>query len=240
MGDFETKCRQRLQHFNDQMMLQQSEVSRFKGIFEQYGIGTDNEKRAAILCRRAESKMFTGRVEDAENLFREARELAPQSAYVYALSASFEQARNGLGVALGYAREACARATKHTGALAFSVLARVLDAQHDKTGRLDALERAMKFAPADVVMKHQYGVALSRVGRTRQAIDVFSEIIAAEEARPLARDTLLMALKTRIINLRRVNRSTDADADLARAKHLIAHNPHLSHQVDEIRELEDE
>ena len=240
MGDFETKCRQRLQHFHDQMTLQQSEVFRFKGIFEQYGITTDNEKRAAILCRRAESEMFTGRVEDADNLFREARELAPQSAYVYALSASFEQARNRLGVALGYAREACSRATKNTGALAFGVLARVLGVQHDKTGRLDALERAMEFAPTDVVMKHQYGVALSRVGRTPQAIDVFSEIIAAEETRPLARDTLLMALKTRIINLRRVNRSKEADADLARAKHLIADNPHLSHQVDEIRELEDE
>ena len=68
---------------------------------------------------------------------------------IYALSASFEQARNKLGVALGYAKEACARATKKTGALAYSVLARVLDAQHDKTGRLAALEHAVQFAPTE-------------------------------------------------------------------------------------------
>jgi tetratricopeptide (TPR) repeat protein len=240
MGDFETKCRQRMQHFNDQMTLQQSEVSRFKGVFEQYGLDTDNEKRAAILCRRGESEVFTGRIEDADNLFRQARELAPQSAYVYALSASFEQARNKLGVALGYAKEACARATKKTGALAYSILARVLDAQHDKTGRLEALEHAVAFAPTDVVLKHQYGVALSRVGHTARAIDVFSEIISAEESRVPARDTLLMALKTRIINLRRANRPKEADDDLALAKRVLAQNPHLGHQADEIRELEEE
>ena len=240
MGDFETKCRQRLQHFNDQMTLQQSEVSRFKGIFEQYGLDTDNEKRAAILCRRGESEVFTGRIEDADNLFRQARELAPQSAYVYALSASFEQARNKLGVALGYAKEACARATKKTGALAYGVLARVLDAQHDKTGRLEALERAVEFAPTDVIVKHQYGVALSRVGHTARAIDVFSEIITAEENRVPARDTLLMALKTRIINLRRAGLLKEADGDLARAKQVLSRNPQLGHQADEIRELEEE
>lgn len=239
MGDFETKCRQRMQHFNDQVTLQQSEVSRFKGIFEQYGLETDNEKRAAILCRRGESEVFTGRIEDADNLFRQARELAPQSAYVYALSASFEQTRNKLGVALGYAKEACARATKKTGALAYSILARVLDAHHDKTGRLEALEHAVAFAPTDVVLKHQYGVALSRVGHTARAIDAFSEIIAVEENRVPARDTLLMALKTRIINLRRANRPKEADDDLALAKRVLAQNPHLGHQADEIRELEE-
>lgn len=184
--------------------------------------------------------MFTGRIEDADTLFRQARELAPQSAYVYAISASFEQARNRLGVALGYAREACARATKKTGALAHSVLARVLDAQHDKTGRLAALERAVQFAPTDNVTKHQYGVALSRVGQTERAIDVFSEIIATEAKRVPPRDTLLMALKTRIINLRRAGRSKEADADLFTAKRLLATNPHLSHNADEIRELEED
>jgi hypothetical protein len=69
---------------------------------------------------------------------------------------------------------------------------------------------------------------------------VFSEIITVEENRVLARDTLLMALKTRIINLRRANRPKEADDDLAQAKRVLAQNPHLGHQADEIRELEEE
>jgi tetratricopeptide (TPR) repeat protein len=240
MGDFEVKCRQRLQRFNDQMALQQSEVRQFEGVFRRFGLDTANERRAAILCRRGESEVFTGRVENADALFRQARELAPQSAYVYGVSASYELTRDRIGVALEYAREACDRATKKTGALAYSVLARVLDAQRDKNGRVAALERALAFSPDDVVLKHQYGVALSRAGRTESAIDVFSEIVNVEEQRSPARETLLMALKTRIINLRRVGRLAEAAQDLERARRILAANPDLSHQIDEIRDLEEE
>jgi tetratricopeptide (TPR) repeat protein len=240
MGDLETKSRQRMQRFKDQMTLQKFEVARFEGVFEQYGLATEIEKRAGILCRRGESEMFTGRVENAEALFRQARQLAPQSAYVLALSASFELARNSIGDALARAEEACARATKKTGALAYSIKARVLDAQFDKGGRVKALEKALEFSPDDPVILHQYGVALSRAGETTRAIDVFSDIIESERQRASPRDTLLMALKTRIINLKRVGRNEEATADLKAAKEILAKHPRLSHQVTDIAELEDE
>jgi tetratricopeptide (TPR) repeat protein len=229
-----------MQRFKDQMTLQKFEVARFEGVFEQYGLATEIEKRAGILCRRGESEMFTGRVENAEALFRQARQLAPQSAYVLALSASFELARNSIGDALARAEEACARATKKTGALAYSIKARVLDAQFDKGGRVKALEKALEFSPDDPVILHQYGVALSRAGETTRAIDVFSDIIESERQLASPRDTLLMALKTRIINLKRVGRNEEATADLKAAKEILAKHPRLSHQVTDIAELEDE
>jgi hypothetical protein len=45
------------------------------------------------------------------------------------------------------------------------VMARVHEAQSDKSGRVWTLREALKCDPADVVLKHQLGVALSKVGQ---------------------------------------------------------------------------
>jgi hypothetical protein len=238
MGELEVHCRQSLQRFNEQMELQSSEVARFRGEFERFGLESPNEKRASILCRRAESEMFAGNADSAELLFKQARELAPQSAYVHARSASYELARNRVGTALERVTEACARATKKTGALCYTVKARVLDVQHDKGGRVEALEKALQYDPADAVLRHQYGVALSRAGLEQAAVDQFSRIIGDELKRVPPRDTLIMALTTRIINLRRLDRNEDAAADLAQAKALLVQHPHLAHAAGKLTELE--
>ena len=238
MGDLEVRSRQRVQHFNEQMELQASEIARFRGEFDKYGIDTPNEKRAAILCRRAESEMFTGNVEGVEALFKQARDLAPQSAYVLAKNAVYQLSRDRVGLALDCAKEACDRANKKTGALCYSVKARILDAQHDKNGRLEALEKAMKFSPDDTILRHQYGVALSRVGLEHEAIEQFSKIIALEEERLPPRETLIMALTTRVINLRRLGKVEDANSDIRRARDLIKQYPHLAYASTKLDELE--
>lgn len=237
MGDLEIRSRQRIQRFNEQMELQSSEIARFRGEFERYGIDTPNEKRAAILCRQAESAMFGGDAEGAEMLFSEARDLAPQSAYVLARSASYELARNRVGLALDRAIEACNKANKRTGALCYSVKARVLDVKRDRIGRMEALGEAVQYNPADTVLRHQYGVALSRAGREREAIEQFSLIIQDEERKTPTRETLVMALTTRAINLRRIDQNAQADADLARARQVIADNPRLSHMSTKLDEF---
>ena len=115
MGDFELACRQRFQKFVEQMELQESELYRFRNKFEQYGLETDNEKRAAVLCQRGESEMFVGNVDAADMLFRQARELVPQSAYVYAMSASYELARNRVGSARIFPRWRAIEPTRRPG-----------------------------------------------------------------------------------------------------------------------------
>lgn len=237
MGDFEVQCRRRLQRFTQQMELRDWEVERFTSVFDRYDIRTDSEKRAAILCRRGESETFSGREDQAGSLFKQARELSPRSAYVYAMSANYELSQSRVGVALRFANEACARATQATGALAFSTKARVLDRQHDKPGRVAALERAVQYDPEDMVLRHQYGVALSRAGATRDAIRQFDIIVEKERSRPRPTDTLVMALKTRVINYRRLGDEGAAQEDLRLAMALIKEHSHLQSQAEHISEL---
>jgi Flp pilus assembly protein TadD len=227
MGELEIHARQRVQRFTDQMELQVSEVARFRGEFDRYGLNTPNEKKAAILCRRAESEMFSGNADSAELLFQQARDLAPQSAYVHAKSAAYELARNRVGTALERVNEACNRATAKTGGLCYTIKARILDVQRNKRSRVEALEKALSYEPDDHFLRHQYGVALSRVGREENAIHEFTKIIDDESTRVPPRETLIMAMTTRIINFSRLGRRDKAMEDLRVAREIIRQYPHL-------------
>lgn len=237
MGEFEARCRQRITKFNEQMRLQQSEVYRFTNTFEKFGLQADNERRAAILCTRGQSEMFSGNADNADLLFKQAQEMAPDSGYVLAMSASYELARNRIGRALELARAATRRATKKNGSLCYAILARVLDVQRDRPGRVEALEKALSFDGTDVITRHQYGVALSRDGRPQDAIGQFTIIIDQELRQPVPTPTLLMALKTRIINHRRLHQDVESKADLALAQEIIAKYPHLQSQARQFNEL---
>ncbi|MGW3040727.1 RNA-binding domain-containing protein [Kitasatospora sp. NPDC001159] len=237
-GTLETDARRRVQQYTQQMELRSWEVERFVSVFERFGIQTDNEKRGAILCRRGESETFSGNLDAADDLFKQARQIAPTSAYVFAMSASYELTRQRLGQAMRFAEVACSRANKLTGAFAYGVKARVCDAQRDKYGRVNALRRAVEYSPSDLVLRHQLGVALSRAGEPVAAVMEFTKIINEESAREVPSETLLMAIKTRVINYRRLGRQDDARDDLTLAKSLLSQHPHLSAQAHHIAELE--
>ena len=57
------------------------------------------------------------------------------------------------------------------------------------------------YSPDDMVLRHQYGVALSGTAKTEAAIAEFTSIVEQEGKRVPIRATLLFALKTRITNL---------------------------------------
>jgi tetratricopeptide (TPR) repeat protein len=240
MGDFELNARKRLQKFTSQMNLQQWELQSFSSTFQKYKIINENEKRAVILCRRAESELFAGNIDNADLLFLQARQTAPNSAYALALCASGQLFLTHIGKALELIRAAEGRVTKETGALVYSVAARISDAQNDKGSRLKNLEKALSYAPEDVILQHQYGVALSRAGRTQDAIVQFDHIIERETSRAVPTDTLLMALRTRIINYRRQKQFFEAARDLSFAKELVSKYSHLQSQARYIDDLEDE
>jgi len=237
MGDFEAQCRQRYQRYSEQMKLQESELYRFRNRFDRFGLETDNEKKAAILCQRGESEMFIGNVDSADLLFKQARDLAPQSAYIYAMSASYDLARNRIGLALKNVEQACKRATKKNGALCYTIKARILDVQRDRYGRADALVRALEYDPEDMVTRHQYGVALSRIGRTEDAIDQFNIIIERDKDKSPPTLQLLMAMKTRMINLKRLKRMGEVIEDLAFVDEIFKKYPHLANEAKEFDEF---
>lgn len=236
-GNLELESRRRTQHFTQKMQLRDYEMSRFTSVFSRYQITSENEQRAAILVRRGESATFRGRDEEAAAVFQQARDLAPLSSYVYAMSANFELSRGKIGAALRYAKESCANANRATGALCYDVMARVLDSEHDKEGTVKALGTALEYDPDDVILRHKYGVALSRSRRTEQAISEFSRIIETESTKVPATDTLVMTYNTRIINYRRLGQTELAASDLAAVERLLAENPHLQRFGGQIADL---
>jgi tetratricopeptide (TPR) repeat protein len=237
MGDFELECRQRYQRYNEQMKLQESELFRFRNTFDRYGLETDNEKKSAILCQRGLSEMSIGNVSNADMLYKQARELAPNCAYVFAMSASYDLARNRIGQAIGHIDEAIKRSTVKTMALCYTIKARILDVHRDHYGRVQALESALLYEPEDMVVRHQYGVALSRAGKTEKAIEQFDVIINKQKDKSPPSNQLLMALKTRLINLGRLGRKKDMEADLTWLDELFKKYPHLSVEAKEFDEF---
>lgn len=237
-GAFERECQQRVNRYDQEMKLQDAEVRRFAASFERYGLSSNVEKKAAILCSRGQAELFGGNVVLADSMFKEARETAPDSAYVLAMSASYELARNRIGVATEFAKRACGLATRSTGHLAYTVLARVYDVCRNRGAVIVALSKALEFEADNVVTRHKYGVALSRDGKPEEAIDQFSAIIASEQSRDIPGRTLLMALHTRALNLRRCGRLEEARADGKMAREIIAKYPFLSDQAYEFAEDE--
>lgn len=240
-GNLEVESRRRTQHFSQKMQLRDYEMSRFATVFSKYQITNENEQRAVILVRRGESSTFRGRAEEAAALFQQARDLAPLSGYVYAMSANFELSLGKVGTALRYVNEACKKANRATLGLCFDVKARVLDSQHDKEGTVSALRQALEYDPEDVVLRHKFGVALSRSGRTNDAITEFSKIISSESSKVPPTDTLIMAYKTRIINYRRLGDVERAASDLTEVERLLTVNRGLqrfAHQIADLRSEE--
>ena len=239
MGEFETSCRQRVQQFTDQMDLRESEIYKFRNRFEAFGLIKDHERKAAILCQRGESEMFTGNVDVADQLFKQAREMAPESAYVHAMSASYELARNRIGKALDHVADACARVTTQTGELCYTIKARIFDIQRDRNNCILALETALRYAPDNDVLRHQYGVALSRAGKTHEAIQQFTKIIEREQGKVMPSTQLLMALKTRMINLKRLGQAEKLKADKMLVNSLFSKYPHLQTEQEHFVEFMD-
>jgi predicted negative regulator of RcsB-dependent stress response/DNA-binding MarR family transcriptional regulator len=237
MGGFELASRRRIEKFNAQLELQETELNEFQGIIEQYGLTSDSAKRAAILCKRATYEAASGNVVNASSFYKQARDLAPLNAYVHVMSAQFELNNNNIGEALKHAEEAIKRCDKKTGSLANVVLARIHERQNNWNGALNALKKSLDYEPDNNLNRHQYGVLLSKRGRTEEAVREFTKIIDLEKNRNPVRKTLLMSLKTRIINLKRIKRVQEAEADLAFAKKILEENPHLQDEAWHFHQL---
>lgn len=238
MGTLEADCRRRYQRYTDQINLHESEVAQFANIYQRYGITDDNTRRAVILCRRAESESTAGNQDGAEMLYAQARELAPASSYVLAMSAGFEISRHRVGFAIGFAQEACKRASKKTGKLCNLTLARALEIQNDKNGALGAIERALEYDEKDVGLRFRYARLLWQVRRLEKAVLELTNVIEVEKKEDPARQLLLDAYRLRIICYTKQGQNDAADRDVESAKEVLRRNPHLQRLSYLITELE--
>lgn len=239
MGNYELDCRRRFETFNAKLELQDKELHEFRGVINRFGLETDNEKRAAIICKQAIYEASNGNLENANNFYIEARELAPQSAYVHAMSAQFELSNSNIGQALKHAKVATARCDKKTGSLCYSILARIQEKQKNWNDAFFAYKKAIEFEPNNTINRHQYAIALSRRGKTSESIEEFAKIIELENMLKPPRRTLLMSLVPRIKNLRKVGRKEEAQQDIEFAKQILRDNPHLQDESWRLEELDE-
>lgn len=239
MGKLELNSRRRIESFNAKLELQETEMSEFRGVITKYGLTSENAKRAVILCRKADAEATNGDFLNARSFYRDARNLAPQTSYVHIMSARFELDQNNIGEALKHAEEAIKRCDKRTGSLCHVTLAKVHERQKNWNGALSALQKSLEYEPENTLNRHQYGVLLSKRGRTEEAIEQFTTIIDQEKKRSSSRKTLLMSLRTRIINFNRIGRRQDAQADLKYAKQLLEEHTYLQDEAWRFEELED-
>lgn len=238
MGKFELNSRRNVEEFNAKLELQETEINEFQGIIAKYGLKSDNAKRAVIFCRKAEAEAAKGNFLNASSFYRQARDLAPQVSYVHMMSARFELDQNNIGEALKHAEEAIRRCDKTTGSLCYVTLARVHERQRNWNSAFSAFQKSLEYEPGNNLNRHQYGVLLSKRHRTEDAIEQFTKIIDREKQRNSSQKTLLMSLTTRIINLQRLDRSQEAQADLSYAKQLLKDYPYLQDEAWRIGELE--
>lgn len=227
MEGLEITCRKRFNKFTHEMALNEADIQTYQVRFAKYGISSDNEKKATLLCQKGESAMFSGNIENAENHFREARDLAPNSAYVYAMTASFELGRNRIGQAMEKIETALKFKTKKTSSLCYAIKARIHQAQRDYKNQIVSLHHAVESSPEDHYIRHQYGVALSKNRQTKEAIEQFTIIIEQENAKEYPTTALMYALKTRLINLQRLGKTDDFNRDKQHVERLIREFPHL-------------
>ena len=230
MGDTSLIYRQRYQRYLSQIQLDETEMSSFHSAFEKYGIENDNEKKAVILCRRGESEFFMGNYDSADSLFKEAIDLVPQSSYVNALRASFDLTRNKIARSQYYIAEAIKRVTPKTGSLCYVIKSKILESEHRWDDRIACLKKAIEYDPNDNIIRHQYGVALSRNGKTEDAIKEFDFIITKEEKKSVPSKQLMLALKTRMLNYSRLGWIDKLGEDKKRVMDYFDQFPHLSEE----------
>jgi tetratricopeptide (TPR) repeat protein len=236
-GDFVAECSRRYQEFLTNIEEPSREDLGY--VFKRFNIDSKTEKRAARLCKRAESEAFSGNEDIAETLYQQARHLAPSSAYVLCQIGTFELQRTNLRVAEDLIDGACKQArNKKLKAYCYSVRARVMEAKGVKHEVLRSLETALDNDPDDLIVRHRYGVSLSRTDAADAAIDQFTWIVEREMKRKYPHETLMMALVTRAINWHRLGKDSKAREDVELGKKLMEKHSYLQGSTRHIFNIE--
>jgi len=218
-----------------EMELVAAETQRFASLFARYEVQRETEKKAIILARKAESSITNFDYDEAERLYQMALQEDPRSVYVLVNYGMLKYNEGQIGEAVRLLEEAAQRCTKHTGFLVYFNLGKVYDSVRNREKAAYALRRALEYYPGHVVARHQFGVVLSRLGKTDDAIQVFDDLIAGELARSTGpTETLLYAYRWKIITLRKAQRTIEAEATRTDAHDRLAAWPWLAAKAKDL------
>jgi hypothetical protein len=238
MGDLEIECRRRIQNFNAQIELQGVEIGSFSNIFSRFNITSSSEKRAVILCRRAESEIASFNNDSADVLFQQAFEMAATSSYVLATIAKNELNRGRIGLAEDYIKKSINRVNKYTGVYCYLIAAEIYDSQRKRKETLKCLQKAVEYDPQNIILKHRIGVMFSRIGDFDSAILEFNKIIESEINNVNPSKTLLYAIHSRMMTFKRQRKTAQAQADYSLAHELMKKIPLFALEADRFSNLD--
>ncbi|MBP1467372.1 tetratricopeptide repeat protein [Candidatus Chloroploca sp. M-50] len=203
MDDLELTARTRHQRHVQEMELVAAETERFSSLFVRFKVERDTEKRAVILARKAEDQAASLNYEEAERFFKEAMDIDPRSVYVLVNYGLFKQKTGQVGESIRLMEEASNRCNKDTGFFVYYNLGKVYDEIRNREQVERCLRKALEYQPENFIARHQLGVVTSRLGKFQEADGIFDDLIKDQLSRIYPSDTLIIAYKSKIINLRK-------------------------------------
>lgn len=237
MGDLERQVRTRYQEYKNKMDLASVETAQYKDLFERFGAETDMQKRAVMLARMAEGQARSFKYEAANDYYRQALATDPRSVYTLVSYGLFKLDLDNFGESIELMREASMRCTKQTGYYVYFSWSKVYDKLRDRANRVRCLRKALEYEPTHTIARHSLGVALSQMGKFTDALEIFEGIIQEELSKPQGpSESLLYALKTKIITLRRADRSVQAEIARQDALKMVRSTPQVRHLAYHLEE----
>jgi tetratricopeptide (TPR) repeat protein len=240
MGDVERQARLRYQEYRNIMDLASVETGQYGDLFQRFDATADTQKRAIILCRMAEGQARSLGYKTADQYYQQALTTDPRSVYALVSYALFKMELGNIGEAIGLMEQAEQRCTNRTGYYVYFNWAKVYDVIRDRSRRAWCLRKALQYESDHTIAKHSLGVALSQDGQYDEALRIFDSIIQEELAKPNGpSDSLVYALKTKIITLRRAGRGSTASSVLKEALDMVRSRQEVRHLAHKLEEEED-
>lgn len=232
-----TKMRETYELLVKMVNLTEIDIRRNSGVFSRFDIVNEQEKKAIIVSQRGVAEMMSSNNETAELYFSQALDLAPKSAYVMALYANYLRICRKYERAIEMIERACGLARKKTAAYCYQVKADIHNDKKEGSLVIKALGKALEYDPYDVVLIHKYGVALSRFGEYQAAIVQFDRILEIEKNKPTRAS--ILALKTKLINLRKLDSLDEIKETISYADEIMSKNVLLAREYREFEEFKE-
>lgn len=239
MGDLERQARLRYQEYRNMMALATVETTQYRGLFEKFSATSESQKRAIMLCRVAEGQARSLGYKAANQYYKQALDIDPRSVYAPVSYALFKLELDNIGEAHELMERAAQRCTRQTGYYVYFNWAKIYDQCRDRHGRILCLRKALEYEPNHTIAQHSLGVALSQTRQFDEALKIFEGIIQDELSKPEGpSESLIYALKTKIITLQHAGSSESAKTALCEALEMVNRYGNLQHLAYQFEEFD--